>query len=588
MPPLNLRSDDINTDAPKPPTQAARAFTVLGQPIIFDGTSSPVKKALFIIICAAWILPGLIGHDPWKPDEAIAFGIIHSMLKEGHWLLLMIAGEPTFDYPPLYYWVGAAFSFVFSPVLPAHDGARLATGFFMALALTYLYKTATRLFDERAGRIAVLLMMGCLGLLVRGHQMNPEVAALAGISVAIYGMTRIRSEPRKGGVTTGIGAAIVALSVGIVPALAVPAVAVALMTFVGEWRNRDFRRGILISLGVMLPLMMVLPILLMLHGNINPRLWTDAILGAPFLSHDTRGSIQPFYFLQILPWFALPALPFALWLWVRDRKKLRERIELALPLVAFITLLITLSLTREAGEARALAMLMPLALAAAMALDRLPNEVARIMDWFGLVFFGIVAVALWFYYAVALTQFPERAAASFARQVPDFTLPFNVFAFVLAVALTLVWLYAVIRAHRNNRRAVVNWAAGITLVWVLANLLGQPAVNHVLSHRKVVTTIASIIPNNATCVASFGLGDSERASFDTFANLRFVRQFADKSGPCNWLLTQGSRERAPVVDAIWQMVWEGARPRDKDERFRLYRRQQTTQLQRGDVPTTQQ
>ena len=569
---MSLRSDDINTDSPKPPTKAARAFTVLGQPIIFDGTSSPIKRALFIIICAAWILPGLIGHDPWKPDEAMAFGIIHSMLKDGHWLLMTIAGEPNFDYPPLYYWVGAALSFIFSPVLPAHDGARLATGFFMALALTYLYKTATRLFDERAGRIAVLLMIGCLGLLVRGHQMNPEVAALAGISVAIYGMTRIRSEPRKGGVTTGIGAAIVALSVGIVPALAVPAIAVALMTFVGEWRNRDFRRGILISLGVMLPLMMALPVLLMLNGNIDDRVWTEAILGAPFLSAEHRGSIQPFYFLQILPWFALPALPFALWLWVRDRKKLRERIELALPLVAFFTLLVTLSLTREAGEARALAMLIPLSLAAAMALDRLPGEVARIMDWFGLVFFGIVAVALWFYWLVALTGFPERAAASFARQVPDFTLSFNVFTFVLAVALTLVWVYAVVRAHRNNRRAVVNWAAGITLVWVLANLLGQPAVDHVLSHRTVTTTIASIIPTNATCVASFGLGDSERASFDTFANLRFVPQFAEKSNTCNWLLTQGSREHAPVVDAAWQLAWEGARPRDKDERFRLYRR----------------
>ena len=569
---MSLRSDDLNTGSPKPPSKAARVSQALGQPIIFDGTTSPVKKALFIIICAAWILPGLIGHDAWKPDEAVAFGIIHSMLKDGYWLLPTIAGEPSFDYPPLYYWVGAALSFIFSPVLPAHDGARLATGFFMALALTYLYKTATRLFDERAGRVAVLLMIGCLGLLVRGHQMNPEVAALAGFAIAIYGMTRIRSEPRKGGVTTGVGAAIVALSVGIVPALAVPAIALALITFVGEWRNRDFRRGILISLAVMLPLMMVLPMLVLMQGDINSRVWTDQILGAPFLTAEARGSIQPLYFLQILPWFALPSLPFSLWLWARDRKKLRDRIELALPLVAFITLLVMISLTREAGEAHALGLLIPLSLASAMALDRLPNEVARIMDWFGLVFFGIVAVALWFYWLVALTGFPERAAASFARQVPDFALSFNVFAFVLAVALTLVWLYAVIRAHRNNRRAVVNWAAGITLVWVLANLLGQPAVNHVLSHRTVTTTIASLIPANAICVASFGLGDSERASFDTFAQLRFVPQFSEKYSTCNWLLTQGSREHAPVVDAAWQMVWEGARPRDKDERFRLYRR----------------
>ena len=183
-----------------------------------------------------------------------------------------------------------------------------------------------------------------------------------------------------------------------------------------------------------------------------------------------------------------------------------------------------------------------------------------------------MAVALWFYWLVALTGFPERAAASFARQVPDFTLPFNAFTFILAVVLTLVWLYAVIRAHRNNRRAVVNWAAGITLVWVLANMLGLPALDHVLSHRKVTTTIAAIIPTNAACIASFGLTDSDRASFDTFANLRFVPQFSEKSTACNWLLTQGSREHPPIVDAAWRQVWEGARPRDKDERFRLYQR----------------
>lgn len=559
---MSIRPDDPST-----------TWTKLAAPLIFDGTSTPVKKALFCIICAAWILPGLIGHDPWNPDEAVPFGVIFSMLTDGYWLTPMVAGEANFDYPPLYHWVGALFATLFGWLMPLHDAARLATGFFMAITLLYVHKTATRLFDERAGRIAILLTIGCLGLLIRAHQINPEIAALAGMAVAIYGMTRIRSEPRKGGVTTGIGAAVMALSVGIAPALVVPLTAIALMIFVGETRNRDFRRGILISLAVMLPLMALYPIALAIKGNIEPRMWVDVILGAPFLAAGTRSAIKINYFAQILIWYALPALPFALWLWWRDRAKLRERIELALPFVAFATTLVYFSLGREARDASALALLVPLALAAAMALDRLPRDVATVMDWFGLLFFGLAAIALWFYWGAALLQVPEAAARAVARQVADFSFRFHLWAFLLAVALTLVWLYAVVRAHRNNRRAIVNWAAGITLIWVLANLLGQPALNHVLSHRRIVAAVNEKLPAQRTCVASYGIGESERASFDYFAKLRFIVQTDEGAARCEWLLTFGNRQYPPVVDAAWKKVWEGGRPRDKDELFRLYRKQ---------------
>ena len=80
-------------------------ISILRQPIVFDGTKSPVKSALFVLICAAWIMPGLVGHDPWKPDEATVFGVVYSMLRDGTWLLPNIAGTPAYEYPPLFYWL---------------------------------------------------------------------------------------------------------------------------------------------------------------------------------------------------------------------------------------------------------------------------------------------------------------------------------------------------------------------------------------------------------------------------------------------------------------------------------------------------
>lgn len=547
----------------------------LKRPIVFDGTATPVKTALFLIICVAWLLPGLIGHDPWKPDEAIAMGIVHSMLTDSgwiSWLLPQIVGTAVTDYPPLYYWVSALTAKLFAPLLVAHDGARMASGLLMAVTLLYLYKAAIKLFDERAGRITVALLIGSLGLLLRAHEMNPELAGLAGMAVAIYGLTRIRFEARKAGITAGVGAVIVALSVGLTQALIVPLAAVAMMALLHDWRNIAFRRGIII-LAVILALGASLyPALLASQGLLTQTFLHNAILGTPIFETHTRGSILPFYLISILPWYALPTLPIALWLWRKDRRIIRERLELALPLAFFLVALLVVSLLREGRDAVGLVLLLPLALAGANSLDRLPKGVASFVDWFGLVFFGAMAMLVWLYWTAALLGVPEAAARAAERQAPGFTMTFAWLPFLVAAILTLVWLYAVAMAHRNNRRAIVNWAAGVTIIWVLLNLLGLPAVDHVRSYRQPVNTVATYLQSSAGCVIGTNIGQAQRAMFDYFARIQFVAPKSDAAQSCAWLLIQGSQANAPDVGANWSPVWEGARPAERVEQFRLYRR----------------
>src|SRR3954469_2789120 len=94
-------------------------------PIAYDGTRTPEKTVLFILLCVAWLLPGLVGHDPWKPDEAYTFGVGYEMIQGGSWVAPALAGEPFLKEPPLYYLTAAASALLFSPILPLHDGARL-------------------------------------------------------------------------------------------------------------------------------------------------------------------------------------------------------------------------------------------------------------------------------------------------------------------------------------------------------------------------------------------------------------------------------------------------------------------------------
>jgi 4-amino-4-deoxy-L-arabinose transferase-like glycosyltransferase len=558
-----------------PSKSATGLSSSLKRPIVFDGKATPIKTALFLIICAAWLVPGLIGHDPWKPDEASAMGIVYTMLNDGSvrsWLVPNIAGIPNNDFPPLYYWLSALTAKLFSPILSLHDGARVASGVCMTTTLLYLYKAANKLFDERAGRIAVALLIGSLGLLLRAHEMNPELGGLAGISIAIYGLTRIRFEARKGATTAAVGAVIVAMSVGFVQALVVPLAAIVVMAILHDWQNPTFRRGIAMLSSLLLAGAAIYPLLLSALGLMSEPLLLDAVLGTPAFDAQTRGSILPFYLISILPWYALPTLPIAVWLWRKDRRIITERIELALPIAVFTVSLVTLSLLREGRDTVGLILLLPLALAGASALDRLPKGVASFIDWFGLVFFGVLAFAAWLYWTAAVTGTPEVAARNVARAAPGFVVSVVWVPTIIAAVLTLIWLYAVAMAHRNNRRAIVNWAAGITLIWVLLNSLALPGVDHVRSYRQPISEVTRLINERPTCVIGVEIGDPQRAMFDYFSHMRFVVPHSSTAAHCKWMLIQGTKSHTPDVATIWTLAWEGARPAERVEQFRLYRR----------------
>ena len=95
------------------------------------------RHFLFGLLCLAWIFPGLLAHDPWKPDEAYTFGVVYEMLQGGSWIAPALAGEPYLREPPLFDVTAALSALAFFPLLPLHDAARLATAFYVALALVF-------------------------------------------------------------------------------------------------------------------------------------------------------------------------------------------------------------------------------------------------------------------------------------------------------------------------------------------------------------------------------------------------------------------------------------------------------------------
>ena len=523
-------------------------------PISFDGTDTPVKTALFVIVCLAWLLPGLVGHDPWKTDEALAFGTVAEILRTGDWARFAIAGEPIAGEAPLFLWTAALLAKLLGGLLPLHDAARLAAGVYMAATLALVSATAWELMGERAVRMSVLLLIGCLGLLIRAHEMTPELSGLAGLALGLYGLALARRRPWLGAAVTGLGIGTGYLGNGLLGA-GMMVTLLAMLPASPAWRTRRYLGIAAVALAVAAPFVLAWPVAWPAAGDFGQ----DANRGVP-------------YFLKLLTWYAWPAWPLAAWTLWRTRRSIAARTELHLPIVAFAAFFVVIAVFGESRDLSAMPVLVPLAILGVAELESVPRGAASALDWFGMMTFVLLAALLWIGWGAALTGAPEFAAAFLQKEVPGFTYRFSFLAFALAALLTLVWIVVVARSLRSTRRALVNWAAGITMVWMLVMTLGVPLVDQARSYRAVSGRLVAALPPDAGCVARRNLGDAQRALLNYFAGLRTVAADAPAAARCGALLVQASPLRIPVPGVDWSEIWRGSRPGDRNELFVVYQR----------------
>jgi 4-amino-4-deoxy-L-arabinose transferase-like glycosyltransferase len=556
-----------SADAPRP--EAASELSP-------SGPYRAYKQLGLVLLCAAWILPGLFGHDPWKSDDATSFGIAYDMLRSGDWIVPHIAGVPAPDRAPLFYVLAAACAWAFGGLLALHDAARLAVALCLGVTLWLLSLTGRELYGRPFRWMPVLLFVGCVGLWDRAHSLSPDVGALLAETLALYSIALAARRPVLGGVLLGLAAGLAFLCRGSAAAALIAVTALVVAAF-APWRSRRYALTALLALVVAAPLIAAWPAALYLRSPALFAQWHEAQdLGRFFGLAAGSAPVEPFYYLKNLLWFAWPALPLAFWtLWVRGRgfNGSLSAPGVALPLTAFAVLLVVLSAAAEPRASFALPLLVPLSLLGAAEVDTLKRAHSGALDWFGIFTFGLLALGLWVLWAESLQLgLPEEVARAFRDTQPGYQPPWQPVAVFVSAALTLLWFALVRPARRSNRRAVLNWAAGMTLVWGLSATLWLPYIDSRRSYRPVVESLAVVLPAGS-CVASRDLGEPQRALLEYFGNVVTVREEAEPASACSALLLQvGRGEPDFPPDSAWEKVWEGHRRGDETERFVLFRR----------------
>lgn len=516
-----------------------------------------------------YVIVGLFGHDPWKSDDVFHLAIAKNLLDPGQGFGLSLAGKP-FLAAPLYYWSAALSGQLLGSLIPLHDAMRLINALWVALALAGLYYASRELYKQDSAAATPLLLAGTLGLIVRAHEAQPVLVLMAALSILLLACSLLPRKPWASAALLAPALIMAVLGQGLPGLLLfITPLILALVLY-----RPPHKTLIAVGAGLLGGSLIVLLVGWGLY-QAEPvwfQAWMTQELG--LFTRPNHYFTELYTLITLLPWFSWPLIPLACWtLWSR-RRHWRET-ETLLPLGAFLLGFILLPFVLGTRETTAILLLPSLALLATPGTLNLRRGAANAFDWFSGMVFTLFAGFLWVGWAALVFGWPEKLARRANVLWPGVQklVDFNPVLFALALIVSLAWFWLMFSLPRSPYRCLTRWTAGLLTIWLLTMILWLPGIEYVKTYRPLTAAVVAQLPKNPGCVAETGLGDAQEASFAYFQKLYFRPLKQNKINNCRWLLVQGMPKTSfTPPEKAWQKVWEGSRPGDRRERFRLYKK----------------
>ncbi len=537
----------------------------------------PLSGRWLATLVIAFLLPGLIGHDPWKSEDAISFGVVYGLLDHGTWLTPSLAGEPWLRDGPLYYWMAALCAKALHMLVPVHDGARVASLVSIAAALYFTRMCGRELYGKRAGDLACLTLLGCGGLVLQSRACAPETLALAAVAAFCHGVAIAWKKPVKGGIVLGIGLAVAFLASGVHAVLPPLIALLALLPFARLRRSQAFLRAACTGLGIALVLSLPWLVALALVAPDYLHDWVQAQSAVATAMPQASPTLDH---LRTIAWATWPAWPLALWVTWNNRRQLND-IGGMVPLAIALVSIVLLVLNPAPRPIDLLTLLAPLSIPAGLAALQLRRGAANALAWFSAMTFSLLIGLLWVVWIATSTGVPADLASAATRLEPGYAHAVSPMAALLALVATGIWIGLLRRTRQTPLREIPLWTGAVTITAAVVLLLGVGWIDYGKSYRLVAESLRDHLPAQTRCIDALGLGEVQRAMFHYHGGFvtraRSAQALATETAEaddmtCNALLIQRYADDPEIELApSWRITWEASRPRDR-ERFRLYSR----------------
>jgi 4-amino-4-deoxy-L-arabinose transferase-like glycosyltransferase len=548
---------------------------------------------VLLILPLAYIVAGLFLRDPWKTDDVVGLATMITALREGGqtWMLPQVGHLAYAQDGPFITWVGGFCMKLLGPFIGDINAGRLPNllwfgtasvcvwyGTYLLgrraeaqpLALPFGGEPTPRDYGRMLADAALLLLIATVGILQRVHETSEVPAILACHALVFYSWARMLDRPISGSITLAFAVAASFLTRGWMGALPVMIASVLVFHPKGSlWPQRRW-----LVLAAVLTTVLILAWWIPAtnrseYWTRNWKLWSVATFNWP----DVGTTLRAWRDLSWYLWPTWPLAVLAMWRWRAWRFAPHIAFPASLLLVAGLVLLFA----DEPSDADFISLAIPCAVLAAFSLPTLRRGVVNTLDWFAVMVFSLTVATAWLGWVALHFKWPPTIAANIARQTTAYEPHIDWLAVLLALIVSAAWFVLV--AWRLRTRPHALWrgtmlsACGLTATWILLSLLWQPAVDYARSYRPMSGEVASVLAKNlrpGECVRGLNLGSGQRASLLVFNNLTF-----SYDPHCTIVLQQTSHSSINDGTAAYRndatVLWEGGRPSDRHEWYRLLR-----------------
>lgn len=523
------------------------------------------------LLCFFWLMPGLIGHDPWKPFEPETIDIIWNFLRGQSLMVPTLIDTVYLDRNPLFYWIATGIG----KMMPAnwfllHDIVRCVAGVSAALTIAGVSLAATVLYGRGVWAYAIFALLGSIGFLFWGHHAGPQMLSMAAFAWLFYALAWGQSRPLLAGMILGCSILVIFLG-GTPQELLLTFCLIMTALLVSCLRLTHMMVLLGTALIIAVPLGLLWPLAL---KETHPEIyiyWLSVMRSAYAFSGPGFMDAIIYYF-TLLPWFAWPALPMSIWSLWSHKRELREK-KWLLPISFLLVTILWLSLfVKGMDDHAALPMLLPLALLAAGGVNTQRRGLASALNWFSIVTFSLSALMLWLIWLTIQFGLSLPLAKHLTKFGTLSVIANHPFAIGFAVFLTISWICILFGRWSVNQRAMINWASGLTLLWGLAMSLLLPWLDIGKTYRYVAQELRMVMPGGHHCLVSVGTTTSISASLHYFAGITLQKVEDVRGENCDLLLYIAGNE-SPQPDG--DLLWTGERQGEKNERFYLYAKPQS-------------
>ena len=564
--------------------------------IVAQNAVRPLPRIALWLFCLAYLVPGLVGREPWKGEELQVFGQMLALAQgQSNWLHPTVWGQTLPLDAPLAYWMGAWAIGLAPSWLSAGSAARIPFALLLALTMFSTWKAAYYLgLGARAQPVAfafggeakpkdyartiadsaTLALIACLGLALLSHEATPMLMQFSFFGCAFLGASALPYHPFKSSMALVV--ALAGLSFSGAPTLSVLlATGVACIIFFDkENENTSLLRMYAYALlACALGIAAIAHYFDLFHWRISStaRDW-----------NNWRGLVD------LLVWFMWPAWPLVLWtLWQWRRQWLSQNWSrhLVLPLW-FIALALCVAFMTRTEDQTLMLVLPSMATLAAFALPTFRRSFSAFIDWFTLIFFTGCAFIIWVIWIAMQTGWPPQPAANVARLAPGFVPSFSVLAFVFALMATAIWAWLVKWRVGRHRQAIwkslVLPSGGAALCWLLLMSLWLPLLDFARSYvpwvQQIQQTMKAQGGSSSDCMMTYGLNVGQMTAFHYHGGFE-IKPLDNAESPqnasCRWLMVDNdSRPELAQVAHIkeWRRIETIKRPANKNEDVTLYLR----------------